>query len=291
MIDNVALSELAGKTSSPITLITGLKYNTSLIKIFNNLTFLYDPNWEYEQGNPTYPIAFFYVKSMTDQMSSEVSQKPMLFYNTAADTNDATKGGVTNIVADNIILKPKTYKMDIIVPANDSTFQNSSFSFESVASVEKFIFDSNGRATMSSGQQSAVRIANNSISIIKTLLKGLYGTSIGAASIINMLLQQQDYNKASIEYMWQNRRILKMKVWNGWKFKYLVIKDCDITKTGENGDYYEGTLTCQEVPILTFRKQEASALSIMSRISSALGVAQKAVTKAFISAMSATLGE
>ena len=94
MIDNVTLSALTSlnRNVQPVTVITGLKYNTSLVKVFNNLTFLYDPNWEYQQGEPTYPIAFFYVKSMTEQMSSDVSQKPMLFYNTAGDSNDSTKG-------------------------------------------------------------------------------------------------------------------------------------------------------------------------------------------------------
>ena len=107
-----------------------------------------------------------------------------------------------------------------------------------------------------------------------------------------MLLQQQDYNKASIEYMWSNRRILKLKLWNGWKFKYLIIKDFDVTKIGENGDFYEGTLTCQEVPILTFRRQaESASLTALSKISKALGKLQKTATDTFIKAMTATYGE
>ena len=233
MIDNVTLSTLTSlnRKVQPITVITGLRYNTSLVKVFNNLTFLYDPNWEYQQGEPTYPIAFFYVKSMTEQMSSDVSQKPMLFYNTAGDSNDSTKGGLMNIVADNVVLKPKVYKLDIIVPANGSTLKNSSFSFDAITNVNGFLF-SNGEFKSSSGLDIASRIVNISLGILETLFKGLYGTSVSASSICNMLLQQQDYNKASIEYMWSNRRILKLKLWNGWKFKYLIIKDFDVTKIG-----------------------------------------------------------
>jgi len=293
MIDNVTLSALTSlnRNVQPVTVITGLKYNTSLVKVFNNLTFLYDPNWEYQQGEPTYPIAFFYVKSMTEQMSSDVSQKPMLFYNTAGDSTDSTKGGLMNIVADNIVLKPKTYKLDIIVPANGSTLKNSSFSFDAITNVNGFLF-SNGEFKGSTGLDIASRIVNISLGILETLFKGLYGTSISASSICNMLLQQQDYNKASIEYMWSNRRILKLKLWNGWKFKYLIIKDFDVTKVGENGDFYEGTLTCQEVPILTFRKQaESASLTALSKLSGALGKFQKTATDTFIKAMTATYGE
>ena len=293
MIDNVTLSALTSlnRKVQPVTVITGLKYNTSLVKVFNNLTFLYDPNWEYQQGEPTYPIAFFYVKSMTEQMSSDVSQKPMLFYNTAGDSTDSTKGGLMNIVADNIVLKPKVYKLDIIVPANGSTLKNSSFSFDAITSVNGFLF-SNGEFKGSTGLDIASRIVNISLGILETLFKGLYGTSVSASSICNMLLQQQDYNKASIEYMWSNRRILKLKLWNGWKFKYLIIKDFDVTKVGENGDFYEGTLTCQEVPILTFRKQsESASLTALSKLSSTLGEFQKTVTDTFIKKMTATYGE
>ena len=293
MIDNVTLSALTSlnRNVQPITVITGLRYNTSLVKVFNNLTFLYDPNWEYQQGEPTYPIAFFYVKSMTEQMSSDVSQKPMLFYNTAGDSNDSTKGGLMNIVADNVVLKPKVYKLDIIIPANGSTLKNTSFSFDAITNVNGFLF-SNGEFKSSSGLDIASRIVNISLGVLETLFKGLYGTSVSASSICNMLLQQQDYNKASIEYMWSNRRILKLKLWNGWKFKYLIIKDFDVTKIGENGDFYEGTLTCQEVPILTFRSQaESASLTALSKLSKALGKFQKTATDTFIKAMTATYGE
>ena len=293
MIDNVTLSTLTSlnRNVQPITVVTGLRYNTSLVKVFNNLTFLYDPNWEYQQGEPTYPIAFFYVKSMTEQMSSDVSQKPMLFYNTAGDSNDSTKGGLMNIVADNVVLKPKVYKLDIIIPANGSTLKNSSFSFDAITNVNGFLF-SNGEFKSSSGLDIASRIVNISLGILETLFKGLYGTSVSASSICNMLLQQQDYNKASIEYMWSNRRILKLKLWNGWKFKYLIIKDFDVTKTGEDGDFYEGSLTCQEVPILTFRSQaESASLTALSKLSKALGKFQKTATDIFIKTMTATYGE
>lgn len=293
MIDNVTLSALTSlnRKVQPVTVITGLRYNTSLVKVFNNLTFLYDPNWEYQQGEPTYPIAFFYVKSMTEQMNSDVSQKPMLFYNTAGDSNDSTKGGLMNIVADNVVLKPKVYKLDIIIPANGSTLKNSSFSFDAITNVNGFLF-SNGEFKGSTGLDIASRIVNISLGVLETLFKGLYGTSVSASSICNMLLQQQDYNKASIEYMWSSRRILKLKLWNGWKFKYLVIKDFDVTKVGENGDFYEGTLTCQEVPILTFRSQaESASLTALSKFSKALGKFQKKVTDTFIEKMTATYGE
>ena len=77
-----------------LSLITGVKYGTALVKSFNNMTFLYDPNWEYEPGNPTYPISFFYIKSLSESMTSDVSSKPLLFYNSGSDSKEGTSSGL-----------------------------------------------------------------------------------------------------------------------------------------------------------------------------------------------------
>lgn len=290
MIKNEALINLIGtnKNVQPITVITGIRFDSNLMKIYNNVTFMYDPNWQYIKDRPSYPIAFFFVKSMTEILSSEVSQKPLLFYNSGADGTDSTSGGLMNIVADNIIIKPKEYKLDIIIPANSSTFLNSSFSVDSLMNVNNFIFSGN---TNSNGLNTINRITNICISTVETLLKGLYGTSISASSILNMLLQQQDYNKTSLEEMWKNRRIIKMKMWNGWNFKYLVIKSLDIVKTGEDGDFYTANLTCQEIPILTLRNQTKNTkLFVTDKISKFIGNKIKTTTKVFIDTMTATIG-
>lgn len=289
MLDTQTQLAMVGKDQNPITVITGIKYNANLVKTFNNITFIYDPNWEYEAGNPTYPIAFFYVKSMAESMASNISSKPMLFYNSERGATDGTKAGLLNIIADNLVIKPKVYKLEVLIPANSSTFKNSSLNVADVANVWNFLSSHDSETSKTLSQ--VTQVVNVSFGIIESLLKGLYGTAVSVSSICNMLLQQQDYNKSSIEYMWRNRRILKLKMWNGWKFKYLVIQDFECNKTGEDGDFYVGTITCQEVPILTFRKQTQTVLGVLSKISSALGKKQKVVADAFIKAMTTSIGE
>lgn len=278
------------ENGSPLTFITGLKYDTNVVKALNNLTFLYDPNWEYESQNPTYPIAFFYVKKQTEDMASETSQKPMLFYNTEGDNKDSVKAGLMNIVADNIIIKPKVYKLEVIVPMNmDTFFSGGYFNINNVVNTNAFMFSSG--ANQGNKQFSSVmNIASKTMGILRTLFTALYGTEISASSIFTMLCQQQDYNKNSIEYMWRNRRILKLKMWNGWQFKYLVIQNFAITKDGENGSFFEGTLTCQEMPIITLKNRSSIATTFMSKISSVLGKGIKTATETFVNAMEATAG-
>lgn len=280
---------------SPLSFITGLKYETNVVKALNNITFLYDPNWVYESMNPTYPIAFFYVKQQTEEMTSEVSQKPMLFYNSEASSNDSVKAGLMNIVADNIIIKPKTYKLDVIIPMNmDTFFSGGYFNVNNMVYANAFMFTSGGTAGKSDFSKSfseVMNIASNAMGMLKSLITALYGTELSASSIFTMLCKQQDYNKNSIEYMWRNRRILKLKMWNGWKFQYLIIQNFVITKNGENGDFFEGTITCQEMPILTIKpKSESASLSALGEASSILGRGLKKTAETFINAMEATVG-
>jgi hypothetical protein len=288
MINRAALQVTTNALKiNPVTLVTGIKYSASMVKKFNNMTFLYDPNWEYEQGNPTYPIAFFFLKSISEQMSSDVSTKPMLFYNAGTESKDATAGGLMNIVADNIIVRPKEYKLEVVIPANGSALNDTLYNFGNTSAISMFIATGTELPRVN-----AIRllegVTESVFTVMDVLLKSLYGAEINAQSILQSMLQQQDYNKASIEYMWKSRRVLKLKMWNGWKFKYLVIKDCDVTKNGEDGDFYTATLNCQELPVLTFRNQEKSALTALQGFSSELGKLQKSVVDRFINAMSAT---
>ena len=288
MLDTTTLTSItsAGKIS-PLTVITGINYNKNLLKIFNNLTFLYDPNWVYQEEEPSFPIAFYFVKQETVQMTSDISTKPLLFYNTASDARDSTHGGMMDVIADNIINKPQEYHYDIIIPANNTTAFRMYNSFESMVSINDVLF-TQGSSLQKAGLNIAFRAVNISMGVLQTLFKALYGLNISASVISNMIFQQQDYNKASIETMWKTRKIIKMKMWNGWKFKYLAIKSFDVTKTGDLGEYFEGRLVLQEVPIMTFRQQKETSLFKLSEMSSFMGKKIGQATNVFINAMTTT---
>lgn len=281
----------SGKDGTPLTFITGLKYDTNVVKALNNLTFLYDPNWEYESLNPTYPIAFFYVKKQTEEMASEISQKPMLFYDSASESGkDSVRAGLTNIVADNIIIKPKVYKLDVLIPMNMNTFFSGGyFHVGNVASANAFMFSSG--ANQGSKQLSSVMdFASKTMGILKTLFNAIYGSEMSANSVFTMLCSQQDYNKNSIEYMWRNRRILKLKIWNGWQFKYLAITNFEVTKEGESGTFFEGTITCQELPIITLKSEAGALKTKMTASHVRIGNGIKTVTEKFVNTMETTHG-
>lgn len=257
------------KNFQPLRFITGIRYEANVLRFLNNITFLFDPNHTIGvMDETTMPISFIWIKKQTEILESEVSQKPLLFYNSQTINNpDAVAGGLLGIVSDNIIIKPKKYKLDVYVPATIeratrlygmSSYQNM---YANAFTTGVDISDDSGKITddfsitwLSDIKNSTFALRN----IISSLFKVL-GVDYNFSGLSNLLLDQDDMNKASLEAMWKNRAIVKMKLWNGWKFKYVAIENVNLEKTGENDGFYEGTITVTELPIMTTAPERSVA--------------------------------
>jgi hypothetical protein len=245
--------------------ITGIRYHRDMLERLNNMTYIYDVNWSPDNTTKaTFPVAFFHVKDKGyhEVMSSEISQKQMLFYNSASERNDsdpALDSGITNIVADNIVIKPKVYKLDVIIPYHNLTLLDQSFVFNThthSAVVEELLSSKSDKAVQYINAWST--LSTPYTKFIKDLLRLLINQNYSQFDLnswITDTVQQPDYNKQSLEIMWQMRHIVKMKMWNSWDYKYVAIVDCDITKEGTEDGVYEATLTLQEMPIATMYPQ------------------------------------
>jgi hypothetical protein len=244
---------VATDTDLMLRFVTSIKYTANVARMVNNVTFLQDPNWEMTANDSTtLPLAFFFVKKWTEEYTSEVNQKPMLFYNSNADNKDATKGTLLDIVADNVVVKPKTYKMDVLVPFTpDACLNQYQMDNDTLMSTVSFATQGKeGELIDKFGFSVYNRVVSNSIGIMRLIFSAL-GVDLNFASISSALLEQDDINKRSLEAMRDNRGVVKLKMWNGWKFKYLIITSLDLSKSGEIEGFYEGTITMQELPVIT----------------------------------------
>ena len=245
--------------------ITGIRWHKDLLRMLNNMTFIYDVNWNPSNSTKaTFPVCFFHVKSFHEIMNTEISQKQMLFYNSGTPSNKtdpSADSGLLNVVADNIVIKPKMYKLDVIIPYNNLTLLDQSFVFNTQTAqyVTQALLKAKGNtfAKVDSAIASFGTLSQPYFDLIKTLITTLTGTSdlfsrqTNIDTWITNITHQPDYNKESLEVMWRMRHILKMKVWNSWKYKYVAINDIDITKEGTEDGVYEATLTVQEMPIVS----------------------------------------
>ena len=236
-----------------LNVLTAVKYDKETIDAVNKMTFLFDPNWQ-GQGN-TLPIAFFYVKDMKEIMESEVSTKPLLFYNSKrADNPDSVAGGLLGVVADNVVTKPKQYQMEVIIPRNlDTYFKQSMFS-------KRISFGDLYQNDIMKGVDlyvnTCVELVTNLIKALNLLPLNSAETEIDLKSFVANSLSgtTDDSNKESLEAMWENRTMLRMKYWNGWKFKYVVITNFIPAKKGDEDNVFQATLNVVELPILTTRQ-------------------------------------
>jgi len=252
-----------GKGEKLTTFVTSIKYSSAVSKMLNNITFLYNPNWRFDDYETnTLPIGFFFVKSCNEQSESEISQKEMLFYNSQnSDNPSATSGGLLDVVSDNIVLKPKKYRLDVLVPFQPDAVANQfHIDYDTISNVTAFevsnMFSGGENADVKKTMGIVNQWVSSGVSLIRMLMKALSGsTSMSASGILNLLHGQSDINKVSLDAMRQSRGILKMKMWNGWRFKYVSISNIDLNKTGENDEWYEGSITVQEMPVVTLSSQ------------------------------------
>lgn len=254
--------------------ITGIHFTKGALRALNGITFLFDSNWSPEKNETaTLPVVFFHIKSIHEVNEADVSQKQMLFYNSQNSTDvSTTVGSVLNIVSDNIVVKPKQYKLDLIVPFDDLSLLQSS----TVLNVHQFTgvvnaltgLDKKDFGKGMNAISSYLTMATPYINIATQLFKQLSSANYSSAQdFITSVMSTPDYNKNSLEAMFYNRQILKLKLWNGWKYKYVVITSMDISKEGTDDNVYEVSLTLQEVPILTIRNESGSASSTYTSLS------------------------
>ena len=241
--------------------ITGVRWYKGLLETLNNMTFIYDPKWNANNSTKaTLPVCFFHVKGQHEIMNSEVSQKQMLFYNSSTDSNDSdpsADSGLLNVVADNIVIKPKVYKLDVVIPYKNITLLEQSFVYNTHTAqcIAEYLINNKSATGRTLGAFST--LSQPYIRLLKDLLHAsmLENQFSSPEEYIRNVTHQPEYNKDSLELMWRMRRILKLKMWNSWRYKYVSIVDIDITKEGTEDGVYEATLTLQEMPVVTMYGQ------------------------------------
>ena len=251
--------------------ITGIKWYKGLLEALNNMTFIYDVNWNPNNSpKSTFPVCFFHVKSYHEVMNSEISQKQMLFYNSSVGENTSDPSldsGLLNVVADNIVIKPKIYKLDVVIPYRQLSLLDQSFVYntQTAQAIHETLISKNSTTKRADELLASYStITQPYIKLIKTIMTTLinYQLRDSVQDWIDNTLHQPDYNKESLEVMWRMRHILKMKMWNSWRYKYVAISDIDITKEGTEDGVYEATLTLQEMPIVSMYPQGVNVKSI-----------------------------
>lgn len=245
--------EIESKTRA-VRFITAFKYYEKMLKAVNGITFMYDAFWnDTNNEKPSLPIAFFQVEKVTEDMVSEVQTKKMLFYNSQVEDSPAVaNASIVNVVADNIVNKPKTYKIEAIVPrANNVLFFNSPYvQGNQVGAITNFAMGGFINNKANEVMLSIYKWSQLIISILQSILDVATTMDFSNDSFFKSILETPMYNKNSILYMWENRRVIKLKLSESWDYKYVAITNASFYKDPKEDDVERATITCTEVPMM-----------------------------------------
>ena len=245
---------------------TMIKFTNDVIKRVTGMTFLYDPNWSpYQTGYPgdSLPFAFFEVVKISENQHNEVSNRRILLYEeeTSGNVSDSMiRPSVLQVVSDNVVVDPLQYKLEVLIPYGFITRLFGTIG-EAIASV--FAFFEGGVQPSTLAVSGALKMMVNYADKFMRVVDVFYPTASAS------------YNKNSLMAMARNRSVLKMKSWDSWDYKYVIIKDINISKEGMDDNYFRGSIDVQEVPVLTIGKEGVRSKRSISELRAGAGEALK----------------
>jgi hypothetical protein len=262
-----------------ITLIvpTAIQIAEDIMEYFTSMTCLYNRYWYAEQSRITLPVAMFHVKSITETWQNEVSRKRVIIYeppNSQPDDgslSDTLRAGVMQAFMDNVVVQPKSYQMEVIIP-----FQP----------VGRYITDgvSNAIGILDGiismfAENEILPVFQSIVSATRAVL-GLMDPLVGIANKMPDTGGIGTINKNSLEAMAESGKILTMKMWTGYHYKYVTITGMTVTKQPLEEGVFRGTLQLQETPILTMTApKKPKAGGVTRDLTGALGKVLGTVTK------------
>lgn len=258
---------------------TMVKFTNDVIKRVTGMTFLYDPNWSpYQTGYPgdSLPFAFFEVVKINEVQHNEVSNRRILLYeeddNSKATSDSMIRQSVLQVVSDNVVVDPIQYKLEVLIPYGFITRLFGTVG-EAIASV--FALFEGGVQPSTFAISGALKMIVNYADKFMRIVDVFYPTTSAS------------YNRNSLMAMARNRSVLKMKSWDSWDYKYVIIKDINISKEGMDDNYFRGSIDLQEVPVLTIGREGVRSKKEISKLRAGAG---EAIKQSFDSVLGETKG-
>jgi len=240
-----------GGKMTGVVIPTVLQMASDVLNYFTGMTCLYDRYWSYDPAKATLPISVFHVKKIVPTYMAETSKKRVIMYEPQVDNmvtmkkmNDLMRESVMQTVMDNVVKQPTTYSMEIIVP-----FQPMGRFKEGIKMVSNMV------VTLSE-LLGGGKFAGAWESAFSTVLMALktFNQITDAAGKLPDMNGIAYINMNSLEAMASSGRLLCMKMWTGYDYKYVVVTGMTSEKQPLEDDVYRVNLSLQEMPILAVSK-------------------------------------
>jgi hypothetical protein len=239
-----------GNTIGGVLIPTILQITDDAVSYWTSMTCLYDPYFR-QIDKPVLPVCMFHVKDIKESWSNEVSKKRVILYEEPTSMSNIAqpmRRGVMETASDNIVKNPKTYTLEVIVPylpIGRYVGEGVKGLADTISILTEFVSGGEGvaRDTILSAVDAALAFANGALRVANTVASVSDALSGGDGSA-KML------NKNSLEAMADSGRVLCMKMWSGYDYKYVVITGLTMQKMPNEDDVFRATLQLEELPVL-----------------------------------------
>lgn len=253
--------EVKTKKNQTLIIPTILQVASEELEYWTNMTCFYDKQWNFNPKLSTVPLCFFHIVSIREITVARTAEKRVIVYQapkgSGADPSlvqsEAYRANM-EVIMDNVVIQPKTYQMEVIIPATliGPYIQQG---MQKLNAMVDFMSQSDIVGTDTANKiETGMRVAQSAFDIVngaaKVADKVLGAMETGSTQIATM-------NKNSLDAMISSGHELCFKKWTGYDYSYGVLTNVDITKKPTEEGVYRGTLSFQETPILNISQRDA----------------------------------
>jgi hypothetical protein len=245
---------------------TVLNITEDAVRFWTGATCLFDPNWSVTLSEaPTLPVCMFQVTKITSTRATDLSEKRIVLYEPQKDgketldaVRDPLRANTLKTIVDNVVVKPVQYTVEAIVPFSALGRHNLEV-FNTAVNVMRDI----GVFVGTNGLPDGVKMAGDMLSAMAGGAALALKTTETVLNLINSPAERR-ININTLETMAENGHILKMKLWTGHEYKYVMLTGLTLDKRPTEDGVYRAAMTLREVPVLNITKpsppQTAGAL-------------------------------
>jgi hypothetical protein len=252
------------KNPTGIVVPTVIQMAADALRYWTSMTCIYDRHWTSDPDRVTLPICMFHVKKIVPTYVNEVSKKRVILYEpegelATAEAADQMRRGVMQTIVDNVVKQPTTYNAEVIVPFQPIG-RYVTQGVKTVSDIVMAFSDLFGKS--SSGG-------------FGDWWEGIFSTAFSQAKLGNQAMQLAGMlpnmnglsyiNVNSLEAMASSGRLLCMKMWTGYDYKFVVITGLTLDKQPLEDDVFRATLALQEMPVLIVTKPASPRPHVTNR--------------------------
>jgi len=256
----------------PVVVRTVLDIARDSINYWQNMTYFFNKWWAPDPQKITLPFCFFQIVKYSETHRAETSQKRVILFeppeetnpNAAGDIRNPVRQGLMQTITDNVVIHPKEYQMEIIVP-----FQPFGRFVRQGIQMSKYIQEALGVMSDGSSTESPIfGIEASGMEFILRQFDAAFKKSHDAGVALEQQLRRIEnpanstalkgelnptdmVNKNSLDQMFERGSILEFKTWMGYDKKYVVITEKTAEKKGTEDDIWRVSLTVKEMPVLS----------------------------------------